>query len=499
MGLNEPAAVDSVDCTGNACATLRGAINSAASGDTIVFAPALDGQAIALFQCSNAPSGTQFGPSAFFITGNRSLTIDARAGLARGITITVNPYGGLCTRLAPSSLSGTFRLFDIDPGASLTLRGLTLTNGAARGGTSATGGSALGAGGAIFNQGTLVVEQGTFADNSAEGGSVREIVYVSAIGGAGVGGDAQSLNGGFPNAGAADGGFGGGGSFTVSPPGPHDGGFGGGGSAGNPIAGNGGFGAGGGGATSGGAGGFGGGNGGTFGGGAAGMGGAIFNDAGTVALRNVTFYANRASGSAGVDPASGNGSGFGGAIFNYSGSVTIQYGTLVGNRVAAGSGGSGGSADGGAIYSLADGNCNLGGNVCAASTASLELDNTIAANNPGAANDVVLSVLNGAAVLDLGAGNLITHYEPAQFSAARVVSSADPQLVSLGVHGGPAMTLVPRAGSPAVDAVACNQPTLPADDERGTSRPQGAQCDIGAVERDAAIDTDWIFNDSFDY
>jgi CSLREA domain-containing protein len=63
---------------------------------------------------------------------------------------------------------------------------------------------------------------------------------------------------------------------------------------------------------------------------------------------------------------------------------------------------------------------------------------------------------------------------------------ADPLLGPLGPHGGPTPTEVPMTGSPAIDAVPPGTPvlcdgTLPTD-QRGVPRPQGAACDIGAVE-----------------
>ena len=59
----------------------------------------------------------------------------------------------------------------------------------------------------------------------------------------------------------------------------------------------------------------------------------------------------------------------------------------------------------------------------------------------------------------------------------------DPLLEPLADNGGPTSTHAPAPASPAVDAgddVSC-----PATDQRGVSRPQGAHCDAGAVERAA--------------
>jgi hypothetical protein len=52
----------------------------------------------------------------------------------------------------------------------------------------------------------------------------------------------------------------------------------------------------------------------------------------------------------------------------------------------------------------------------------------------------------------------------------------------------------PNSGSPVIDLIACYPGTLPANDQRGSSRPQGAACDIGAVE----YDNDNLFGNGFD-
>lgn len=56
----------------------------------------------------------------------------------------------------------------------------------------------------------------------------------------------------------------------------------------------------------------------------------------------------------------------------------------------------------------------------------------------------------------------------------------DPQLGALAANGGFAQTLLPASTSPAIDSG--DDGACPATDERGVSRPQGAHCDIGAVE-----------------
>ena len=149
----EPATIDAASCTVAAC-TLRDAINSASSGDTINFATSLDGATISLTLYTNclstsdalsatclpqssewATAGyvTQFGPSAFYIPRNFTLTIDAATGMTHGLTI------------ARASGAANFRFFDVGVGATLNLSGLSLRNGHAKGGDADLGGGALGA------------------------------------------------------------------------------------------------------------------------------------------------------------------------------------------------------------------------------------------------------------------------------------------------------------------------------------------------------------------
>jgi hypothetical protein len=69
---------------------------------------------------------------------------------------------------------------------------------------------------------------------------------------------------------------------------------------------------------------------------------------------------------------------------------------------------------------------------------------------------------------------------------------ADPLLGGLGDNGGATPTMLPGAGSAAIDA--SPDPDCPATDQRGVTRPQGPQCDIGAVE----VGVDVIFADGFE-
>src|SRR5207244_8187426 len=58
--------------------------------------------------------------------------------------------------------------------------------------------------------------------------------------------------------------------------------------------------------------------------------------------------------------------------------------------------------------------------------------------------------------------------------------SGDPKLGPLQNNGGPTKTQALGSGSAAIDGVPTIAASCPATDQRGVSRPQGGQCDIGA-------------------
>ncbi|MDQ1381438.1 MAG: hypothetical protein QOJ71_2157 [Actinomycetota bacterium] len=60
-----------------------------------------------------------------------------------------------------------------------------------------------------------------------------------------------------------------------------------------------------------------------------------------------------------------------------------------------------------------------------------------------------------------------------------------PHLGPLQDNGGPTYTMLPAAASPVVNALPTSTGLCPRVDQRKVTRPQGAACDIGAVEREA--------------
>jgi hypothetical protein len=105
---------------------------------------------------------------------------------------------------------------------------------------------------------------------------------------------------------------------------------------------------------------------------------------------------------------------------------------------------------------------------------SLKLTNTIITGNRWYACDH----WTGAVTLTSGGNNLIQ--DDTCNPVASDLIGANALLGALADNGGSTLTHALLAGSPAIDAA--NTAVCPATDQRGITRPQGAQCDIGAFE-----------------
>jgi hypothetical protein len=240
------------------------------------------------------------------------------------------------------------------------------------------------------------------------------------------------------------------------------GGGGGGAGQGGIAGGKGGFGGGGGALATGGFGGGGGQlrNGGLFGGnnsgGGAALGGAIFNEGGSVIVRNSTFFNNFVD--RGTSSIGSNGADAGGAIFSLNGSLTVLNATISGNT-------STGSAGGIEVF--------------ATSTASLNLYNTIIFNN--GVNECVGDETSSGQVLSAGLGNLIG-FGPT-CNVTTVFPGGDPLLGPLQNNLGLTPTMaIPRTSAAFNKADPAT--SLPSD-QRGQTRPaqgMGGVPDIGAFE-----------------
>jgi Bacterial Ig-like domain (group 3) len=192
--------------------------------------------------------------------------------------------------------------------------------------------------------------------------------------------------------------------------------------------------------------------------GVGGYGGAILTRS-TLTVINSTFWQNNANA--------------GGAIFNDGGGATIVSSTFS-NNWASGTGGA-------ALYNL---------------NAATSMKNTILANSPPDAGNCAV---NGGALVSYGHNLSDDNSCAAAFNQTGDVHNTPAGLDPAGLkdNGGPTQTIGLISGSPAIDAVSVSPTNYCTDidgnvlqtDQRGTTRPQGAACDIGAVERMPGIST----------
>jgi chitodextrinase len=193
-------------------------------------------------------------------------------------------------------------------------------------------------------------------------------------------------------------------------------------------------------------------------------GGALLNAAGTMTVTGSTFTGNTGPG--------------GGAIDNDT-TLNISNSTFTGNT--------GGSNGGGAIINfgpttvtrttISGNSSTFGANILNFTGFTLTMSMSIVANGQGGPN-----CGGGQAVTD--AGYNVDTGSTCGFSAAKhSLSGTNPKLGPLATNGGPTQTMALPLGSPAVDAIpASTSGCTGSTDQRGTVRPQGTGCDIGAYE-----------------
>jgi len=249
-------------------------------------------------------------------------------------------------------------------------------------------------------------------------------------------------------------------------------------------------------------------------GGLGGAGGGIYNNRGTVVLRQSAVYGNttgagRNGGASGPGGSGGmGGTGGAGAGLFSNGQLPVTDTTITGN--VTGNGGTGGSG-------ARPGGGGAGGGIFQASGAATVQESTVASNTTGtgatAGGSVVLGPGPGSGFyvdegplteintivsndncavyltfgqikdgLAAGDGHLNLTY-PATTTCPGII--ADPHLGPLHDNGGPTSTMAITPPSPAIDRI---PPLASAGctpiDQRGIPRPQpaGGRCDIGAYE-----------------
>ncbi len=213
-------------------------------------------------------------------------------------------------------------------------------------------------------------------------------------------------------------------------------------------------------------------------------GGGVANFGGELIIESCTISHNSADPTNNAD---------GGGIFTKNGPLTINNSTVSYNSA----GGAGGGIEREAgptavisnstiVYNSVDVNGVGGGGVSLANLTTLK--NTLIANNTGPEEstdcmgypELQGGNLIGTSLPVIGWGCNFTNQSPTD-QIGTPDNPIDPKISpDLKNNGGPTDTHSLLTGSPAIDAGDPNN--CPATDQRGVTRPQGDQCDIGAFE-----------------
>ena len=216
-----------------------------------------------------------------------------------------------------------------------------------------------------------------------------------------------------------------------------------------------------------------------------GYGGAIY-DNGTLTLTNCTLVNNTAQATEDI--------AYGGAIYINAGTATVNNSTVANNTTESEPGAFGGGIGNAGILIL--NNCtvannftfNGGGGIYDSGTIMLNnctvVSNTAsvrayATDGGGIDNSGTLSMTNS-----IVCGNSATNSPniAGSYTGANNLVDANALLAVLGNYGGPTLTMLPLAGSPAIDAGLDSVTKLYTTDQRGYPRLSGLHVDIGAVE-----------------
>ena len=194
-------------------------------------------------------------------------------------------------------------------------------------------------------------------------------------------------------------------------------------------------------------------------------GGGIYNNSSSPTLTNVTF--------------SGNTGGYcGGGMYNYSSSPTLTNVTFSGNTS---------NYNGGGMYNMMLGssptltNVTFSGNSAINNGGGIHNSNN---SNPTLKNVILWgnTALYGSEISNFSSTPTISYSVVKGSYTGTGNISSDPKLGALANNGGFTQTMALGAGSSAIDTG--TNTGCPATDQRGVTRPQGSQCDIGAYEYD---------------
>jgi len=200
--------------------------------------------------------------------------------------------------------------------------------------------------------------------------------------------------------------------------------------------------------------------------GSGGYGGGLYNENGSATITDSTFWFNGADNGAG--------------IYNNNSSITITNSVF--NRNAA-------LNKGGGVYNSANSTLTITNSTFSenSSRTGVSVGGIYNAGAVTLRNSMVVSSVgaNCSSTMTDGGGNLVWG------DSTCPGINANPRLTDLGYYGGPTQTIALLPGSAAIDAgldatcsAAVGAPNYGAGglDQRGVTRPQGTQCDIGAFE-----------------
>lgn len=198
-----------------------------------------------------------------------------------------------------------------------------------------------------------------------------------------------------------------------------------------------------------------------------GEGGAIYN-LGTLTVEGSTLFANDARVR-------------GGGIYSEGGAVSIVNSTLAENTADEGGGIFAGVSPSFTLLNVTieRNNADAGGGLWNFGS-SIQMKNTIVANSFVTADNGTPSFNCEGPSVTSGGRNLIGDGTCVSGSNASDIRNTNPNLSFINANGGFTPTLMPRFGSPAIDAG--DNAGCPTVDQRGFPRPYNGTCDIGAVE-----------------
>jgi CSLREA domain-containing protein len=167
----------------------------------------------------------------------------------------------------------------------------------------------------------------------------------------------------------------------------------------------------------------------------------------------------------------------GGGIYAVTGEVRVDNSTVTGNSATNAGGGVGTLAHD--IYlrhATVSGNTAGGAGRNVATSAGLHTFGSIVAGGTGA-SDCSIGLATSSTGYNLDGDGTCALAGPGDHS-----NIGSPQLGALASNGGPTQTMLPLAASPANGAVPAAACTVLTTDQRGITRPQGANCEAGSVE-----------------